>query len=297
MSMTSTVSQPPLSLMAISFGVITACFWGLWPVISRFSMLQTLSAADLVAIRFWVSGLILVPFLIKHGLGGLSWSRALFLTVTGGVLYVSIALYGLNYAPSSHAGMVIPSGTLTFTLLGGWWILKDRPSYQRVIGIAVVIAGIVLISQATGGQLYTPDNWKGHALFIAAGLCWASFTIATRQAGLSALHVTAIVSVLSMLIYTPIYFLAGNPTILQAATSDILIQVVFQGVVNSILALYTYSKTIELLGAGRASLFVSLVPGMSMLIAFPLLGEQPGWPELLGLVIITAGMVLALRAK
>ena len=287
----------PLSLAAIALGTFTVFLWGIWPVLSRFSILQDLKPIDIVALRFWVAGLVLLPYFIKKGWGGLSPWMVLFVACGGGMLYVYLALTGLAFAPAGHAGMFIPSTMMVTTALGSWFMFGDKPTWQKVLGITTIIIGI-LITNYFGGDSVTKENaWLGHLLFIVAGFCWGSYTVAARKAQLPALHMTAIISVVSMIIFTPLYFIFGEPKIWQANMNDIVFQGVFQGLIISILALYTYTKTIELMGPSRASLFAALVPGFAVLIAYPVLGEKPKLIEIAGLVIVTMGMVITLKAK
>jgi len=293
--MTKSNSQQ-LPVIAIFLGIFTAFLWALWPVVSRFSILQSLSSNDVAMLRFWVAGLILLPYLLKKGWGGLSLRQIIFLAATSGMLYVFLALSGLNYAPSGHAGMIIPSSTMVFAFIGSWLVLGDKPQLQRIIGMAIIIMAIIFANYFSQAIEIDSNQWRGHLLFMAAGLCWGSYSVAAQRAKLAPLHMTAIVSVVSMIVMTPLYFLFGNPTIFQAELNEILIQGVFQGVIVAILALYIYTKTIELLGPSRTALFVSLVPGFTALIAYPILAEVPTNMEIVGLVVVTIGMVVALRS-
>ncbi len=296
--------RQPLSIAAIALGIFTVFLWGLWPVLSRFSIQQDFNPNDIVALRFWVAGLVLLPYLIKKGWGGLSPWMILFVSCAGGMLYAYLALSGLLFAPAGHAGMFIPSTMMVTTALGSWLVFGDKPTGQKVFGIAIIIIGILMTNyfgsdanDATADIISTKEVWIGHLLFIVAGFCWGNFTVAARKAQLPALHMTAIISVISMVVFTPLYFIFGEPKIWQASLDDIVFQGVFQGLVISILALYTYTKTIELMGPSRASLFAALVPGFAVLIAYPVLGEEPRMIELLGLALVTVGMIVTLKAK
>lgn len=291
------INSQRLTVIAIAFGTFTAFLWAMWPVVSRYSILQSLSSNDVAVLRFWVAGLILLPYLIKKGWGGLTVIQVLFLAATSGMLYVYLALSGLNYAPSGHAGMIIPSCTMVFAFLGSWFILGDKPKSGRVVGVIIIIVAIIFANYVGQSSEITDKQWLGHLLFIAAGFCWGSYSVAAQRAMLPALHMTAVVSVVSMTVMTPLYFLFGNPTIFQANLNEILFQGIFQGIIIAILALYTYTKTIELIGPSRTSLFVSLVPGFTAVIAYPVLGEVPTLYEILGLVFVTIGMVIALRFR
>ena len=286
-----------LSISAILLAVFTVFLWGLWPVVSRFSILDSFNPVDIVALRFWVAGIVLLPYLLKKGWGGMSVSSILFASCAGGMLYVFVALTGLSYAPSGHAGMIIPSTMMSVAVMGSWLIFGDKPSLQKIAGILIIVSGIVTTNYVSFDNPVSEKAWVGHLLFIAAGFCWGSFTVAARKARLPALHMTAIVSVVSMVVFTPLYFIFGDPKILETNLNDVLFQAIFQGLIISILALYTYTKTIELMGATRAALFGALVPGFAVLIAYPVLNEIPQAIEILGLVLVTIGMVVTLRSK
>ncbi|MGH1429331.1 MAG: DMT family transporter [Arenicella sp.] len=290
-------NRQPLSIAAISLGVFTVFLWGLWPVLSRFSILQAFSSNDIVALRFWVAGLVLLPYLIKKGWGGLSPWMIFFVACTGGMLYVYLALTGLVYAPAGHAGMIIPSTMMVTALMGSWCVFGDKPTSQKMLGVVIIIIGIFITHYLGGDHVVGKNAWVGHFLFAAAGFCWGSFTVAARKANIEALHMTAIISVTSMMVFTPIYFVFGEPQIWKATVNDIVLQGLFQGVIISILALYTYTKTIELMGPSRAALFGALVPGFAALIAYPVLGEIPRYVDLVGLMLVTLGMVVTLKAR
>ena len=66
--------------------------------------LETLSPDDVVALRFGISGLILLPLLANRGFNPRrpdQWLRALFLAAGAGVPYVLLALEGMRLAPAS----------------------------------------------------------------------------------------------------------------------------------------------------------------------------------------------------
>jgi drug/metabolite transporter (DMT)-like permease len=61
-----------------------------------------------------------------------------------------------------------------------------------------------------------------------------------------------------------------------------------------VLALVLYTRAIVILGSGRSALFAALVPGVAVLLAYPVLGEVPSSHALLGVAVVTLGMAWAL---
>lgn len=295
MSSVSKAENEALS-MGIVYGILAALIWGGWPVVSRLGVQQTLAFTDITALRFAVAGLLLLPLVWRGGVGALGWPRALVLAGGAGAPYVLCAVGGLTLAPAGHAGVIIPSCMLTFSTLGSWLFLGDRPGRNRLLGLALIMAGVLLI----GWQGLSQDAagaWIGDLLFVAAGFLWASYTVASRAWSVDPLRGTALVSVLSLLLFLPVYPLLGEPKLLVAPFSEIAFQAVFQGLFVAILALLFYSRSVAALGAARGAVFAALVPGVAIVLAYPVLGETPTWLELSGLVIVSLGMIYALGLR
>ena len=277
----------------VVYGILAALIWGAWPVVTRMGVQQSLGPADITALRFAVAGLLLLPLVWRRGVAGVGWPLALLLAFGAGVPYVLVTAVGLSIAPAGHGGVIIPSCMLTFSMLGSWRVLGDRPDRMRLIGYAVIIAGVVMI----GWQGLTNGGtgaWRGDLLFVLGGLLWATYTVASRLRGADPLHATALVSVISMVLYLPVYLLFGEPRIFTAPLEETLFQALCQGLFAGILALLFYTRAVAALGAARGAVFAALVPGITVLLAFPALGEVPTWRELLGVVTVSVGMVYAL---
>ena len=85
-----------------------------------------------------------------------------------------------------------------------------------------------------------------------------------------------IVSVVS-LAFIPIYWLAhGFEAMLAMGWRENAMQAVMQGILAGPGAIYLFARAVVLLGAGRAAVFPSLVPGFTLLIGFLALGIVPG---------------------
>lgn len=282
-------------------GIAAALIWGAWPVISRLGMDRTLDVVDITALRFGVAGLILLPFALHRGLGSvlgkLGWGRAIVLSLCAGVPYVLAAVGALSFAPANHAGVIMPSTMLITATLGAWLLLGERPNRARIAGIGVIVAGLALIGwrglsggdAPGGGQL-----WIGHLLAMLAGGLWASYTLAARAWSVEPVPATLIVSVLSLLIVVPMYLIAGNGALWRAPLGEVAFQGLFQGVFAAILALFFYTRAVAVFGAGRGAIFASLVPGVAVVMAYPVLGETPGPHEIAGTAAVTLGMLWAI---
>ena len=79
---------------------------------------------------------------------------------------------------------------------------------------------------------------------------------------------------------------------MSASLTENLIQVAVQGVLAGALAMYLYSRAVVILGAARAAVFPSLVPGLTLLIGFFALGIVPTLAQATGLAVVMLGFWL-----
>jgi drug/metabolite transporter (DMT)-like permease len=281
-------------LAGAAYGALAALIWAGFPAITKLSMAsQALDAWDVTALRFGVAGVLLLPLFVRRGLGSLGLGPALFLACGAGAPYVLLTAGGLAYAPAAHMGVITPSCMLLCSTLGSRLVLREALTAARVAGALAIAAGIVTLGW-DGLANHGERTWVGDAMFALGGLFWASYTIGSRVWRVEPLHATAVVGVLSMLVYLPPYAWLAGADLVVAPWREIAIQGVFQGVLSAIVALLLYTRAVALLGAARGAVFAALVPTFSLLLAIPLLAEQPTPLQLLGVVFVTTGMILAL---
>lgn len=71
------------------------------------------------------------------------------------------------------------------------------------------------------------------------------------------------------------------------------LQLLFQGVVVGLLAIFLYGKTVSILGPQLGSLFSALPPVVVPVVAAVILDYQPDIYEYLGVVLVVIGMLVA----
>jgi drug/metabolite transporter (DMT)-like permease len=282
--------------------LITILIWVGWILLTRLGVKTSLSPSDITALRFGTAGLILLPIMIKRGI---PWRRVGLRTLAimiacAGAPYVMVANLGLSFAPAAHAGALMPGIMPLYVAILAFFVLGERPSRLRLVGYAGILLGVMMVAglrvaDALGHGDFS-DITIGDGLFLTASFMWASFTIASRGAGLEPLHATSIIATISAAIFLPLYLLCGSSTLLHANLMDIAGQALFQGVFVSVVSLLTYQRAIQLIGPARAAAFGALVPVIAMLSAIPMLGEIPTLFDAAGIVLISAGVFLATRA-
>lgn len=297
MSLTVIPPQRSIYFRGATWGLFAISIWVGWILFTRHGVTTSLSPYDITALRFACAGILLLPIVIRNGFGFgmIGAARWCIICFGAGVPYVLIASGGLQFAPSAHAGALIPGTMPLWTALLAMLFLHEKITGLRKFGLCLIPVGIAIFV-GTGLTNFETGNWRGHLLFLAAALCWASFTVAMRQAstkGLTALHAAAIVSVVSAIWYLPVYALLLPHRLAEAPIGALIIQTVYQGVFVSIISLFAYAKAVGILGASLGASFASLVPVLAMLAAIPVLGEIPKPADYFGIAAITIGVFLS----
>ncbi len=273
--------------------LLAACsIWGGWWVVNRYGVTNGVDPFDIVAIRLTVAGLILLPFLVRRGIGTVWW-KAFIIACLGGLINSLTAIYGVKFAPASHGATLMPGMVPIFTALLAWLILNESIARVRWLGIGLVIAGAFLI----GFPNLTPgsDNqWIGHLLFIAASLSWSLYTVCVRLWRIDAWHGVALIAVLSMILYLPLYSFAFGGRVFDYPVSTLLFQGVYQGVLTSIGAILFFNYAIGVFGASGAGAAGALIPVLTVILAAVFLGEIPTGAEIFGILIVIGGIPFAM---
>lgn len=294
---TGQAARPSL-LIGILCGTAAALGWAAGFVAAKHGITVGFSPADLAFHRFFWSGLLLLPLALRGGLadlGGIGWGRGLVMTVLAGPPQAAIAYTGFILVPLGHGTTIQPACAALFGLILASLMLHERATAQRFIGGATIIAGLLVFgaeSLATIGS----HGVGGDLMFVTAGFFWAMFGTLLRHWQVSGRRAIAVVAVLSILLFAPLYALiAGFDGLLRMSFAENMIQVVAQGLIASALPIYLFARAVVLLGAGRAAVFPALVPGFGVIIGYFALGVVPSLAQLIGLVIVLIGFRFVVR--
>lgn len=284
-------------LKGVGLGLLAAAIWGSYLAMARVGVSAGLHASDIAALRYGIAAVIMLPWLMRHGLltmAGVGLMRGAALALFAGPLFIIVGVSGYAFAPLAHGAVLQPAGMTLGSIGLAILVLGERPTLARTVGVAAILAGLAVIAGPglLAGSALTP---LGDLLFVAAGLMWAIFTVLSRRWGVSPVAGTAVISVLSAAVYVPVYLaVVGADRLIAAPLPFLLSQVLVQGVLSGVVAVLAYSKAVEILGAGKAAVFPALVPAVAILIGIPVAGELPTPVQLAGLGIVTLGLLFAI---
>jgi len=290
-------SKSSVALTGIACGVGAAVFWAFGFVAARHGIDVGLTPADLTVHRFW-AGIVLLPLVLRDGIGdlnGIGWGRGIALTVLGGPGLALISYSGFLLVPLGHGGVIQPSCAALGGLLLAALVLRERIPAIRVVGAAIIVAGLLVI----GGEALATigaHGLLGDLTFALAGLFFATFGTLLRLWRVPPMRGTAVISVLSLALFPLYAALFGFENFVAAGFRENLLQALVQGILAGPGAIYLFTRSVVLLGAARAAVFPSLVPGFTLLVGYLALGEIPTWAQIAGFAVVLLGFRLTQKS-
>ena len=282
------------------WGLLAASIWATYTVLARLGIKAGLSPGDLTLMRFLPGALLMTPLMWRWGwrdLAGIGWRRGLVLTVLAGPGFSLLFMTGFSLAPLAHGAVIAPACQMLGGLVFSAWLANQPLTRESVIGAGFVLLGLAFMGSDSllhgeGGLTIVGD-----ALFVAAGFCFGMFGALSRRWQVDPLRVTGVVAVMSFVLFAPGFFALSDIGRLASAGAGMLtMQLLAQGVGAGLVAILAFSRAVALLGPGRAGFFGALVPGAASMLAIPVLGEVPTMLQVLGIVAVVAGLLLAFGA-
>lgn len=281
------------TLVGLGWAVVAITIWSGSLVMLRLGVTTSLNAYDLTVLRFGVAAVILAPVALRRRIGTdrLGVIGLVAMVTTFGAPYVLLISLAMKTAPASAAGAINPGVMAVASVLLGSVIFGEKIGVARVVGLFLTVAGITLFTRAGGAIV------SGHLILIGTGVMWASYALIVRRAAVPALNATAIVAVGSAVFYLPIYLIALPKQIVTAPLIDLLIQAGFQGVLVSVVAIYAFNRSAELLGSTVGATLPALIPVVTLGLGVFALRESAELGQITSAILITLGLTLILVGK
>ena len=285
-------ASPRLVLVAVA---VTVLAWASAFVAIR-GVKDTFQPGSLALGRLLVGSVALSVAVAATGTWVRPTRRELQLLVLCGVAWFAGYNVALNAAEqrvdAGTAAMLVSLGPVLIALLAGRLLGEGYPRWL-LIGAGVAFLGAVLIAAATAGA--DGSDVVGVLLCLLAALGWAVGVLAQKPVlrRLPALQVTAIACIVGAITCLPF---AGQLTgDMRRASGGAVAGLVYLGLVPTAVAFGTWAYALSRMDAGRLAVTTYLVPPLTILLAWPVLGETPRPLALLGGVVALSGVLISRR--
>lgn len=280
-------------------GHIAACFtvllWGTTFVFTK-SLLAAFSPIEILFLRFLLGYFALWavrPRLLKTA----SRREELLFAAAGlcGVtLYYLCENVALTFTLASNVGVIVSTAPLFTALLAFRFLGEERPGPRFFLGFAAAIGGVALVSWGGGGVAL---DLRGDLLSLFSAFVWGIYSILSRKfnaLGYDAILCTRRVFFYGILFMIPaLFFMDFHPQLSALAVPANLFGILYLGLGAGAACFVTWNLAVKRLGALTTSVYIYLVPLVTVVASAIVLHERMTLASLAGMALILAGLFLS----
>lgn len=301
-------SQTPTKGAGLLFGnaylllVLTTLMWGGNAVAGRIAVGE-ISPMLLTGIR-WIGVVILLAIFARRTVIA-EWPvlrRHLpFLMAMGALGFTGFnALFYLSAYTTSAINIGIIQGAIPiFVLIGAYIAYRTPVTLVQFVGAALTMIGVALV--ATRGEIAHAQALRineGDLLMVIACALYAGYTVALRKRpAVSGLAMFSVMAAAALLTSLPLVAIEAAMGDFRAPTPTGWGVLAFVVLFPSFLSQIFFLRSVQLVGPGRAGLFVNLVPIFAAILAVLVLGELFQLYHALALGLVLGGIWLAERRR
>ena len=280
--------------------LLTTFIWGT-TFISTKILLTDFKPIEILFFRFLI-GLFILILIYPKRLRKTTKKQELTFALTGlcGVtLYYLLENIALTYSMASNIGVIISIAPF-FTAILSHFILKEETLNQNfIIGFMAAMMGIMLIS--FNGSSNFKLNPLGDILALLAALVWAVYSILTKRIsdyGYSTIQVTRRTFMYGVTFMFLTLIPLGFKLDLGRFSNPIYLgNILFLGLGASALCFVTWNMAVKILGAVKTSIYIYIVPVVTVVTSIIVLHEQITLMAFIGTVLILIGLFLSQKRE
>lgn len=272
--------------------LLSALGFGSLAVFARFGHNAGLDTPALLAFRFlvaatglWAYFLIFNRQMIRIRANQLAVCAALGLGGYG--VFSTLTFKAYEVSPASMVTLIFFIYPV-FVMCIDWFILRERPELQLILGALVMLSGLVLgVAGSFEGKV-----GMGVIFALAGSIWYAAYVVATRRLLRNIRPQTSALYVISFAALG--FWMTGGPVVshIQNMGLKAWMAVISIGLVSTVVAIMSFYAGLEKLGSAEASQIgtFELIVGLS-LAAF-VLGEYISLPMMVGATMVLFGILI-----
>ncbi len=276
--------------------LVTIVIWGT-TFISTKILLAGFTPIEILFFRFLLGLLVLIVIdpkrlKIKDKKQEFTFAAA---GLCGICLYYLLENIALTYTMASNVGVIISAAPFFTAVLSHVFLkTEEKLKVQFFVGFAVAMTGICLIS-FNGRELEL--NPVGDILAVAAAFVWAVYSLLTRKIssyGLSMIGTTRKIFTYGIVFMLPFLFVFDFKLDVQRFLKpEYALNLIYLGLGASALCFVTWNHAVKVLGAVRTSVYIYIVPVITVVTSVIVLKEEITWIAAIGIGLTLIGLFLS----
>jgi drug/metabolite transporter (DMT)-like permease len=217
----------------------------------------------------------------------------LFMLACEPCLYFLFEAAALKNTSASQAGMITAMLPLMVGITAGLY-LKEQVSVKTVLGFLLAIIGACLLSLAARSDHASPNPVLGNFYEFMAMVCATGYTVSLKRLSkrYEALFLTALQAFAGGIFFLPFLFMPF--TIMPVRFEPVPgFSIVYLGIFVTMGAYGLYNYAVSKVPASQASAFVNLIPVLTVIFGWIILGERFSPLQYVASLLVIAGVVMS----
>lgn len=283
-------------IAAISYALIT----GLSFLFTKIA-LSVSNPLDILAFRFTAAFMAVVLLLLFRVIS-LNYDmekikRILPLALLYPLMFFTFQTFGLQYASSSEAGILLASAPV-FTLILARIFLGEKPSILQTLSVIVSVIGVIYIT-LTKGTSFDFRNIKGIIFLILSALSFSGYSVMARilTKDFNSMELSFMMSIISFICFNTLaignHLIAGtlNTFLTPLKNIKFIIAIIYLGVLSSLITSLLTNYILSKIEASKMSVFSNLGTVISIIAGVVFLNEKIYYYHIIGSILIIGGVI------
>lgn len=285
-------SQPYLLL------VLTTLMWAGNAIASRLAV-GHVSPMALTSLR-WIAVCLIMPLIFRRELAQYApvlrpkWKLIVLMGCIGFTAFNTMMYIAAHHTTAINIGIV--QGSIPVIVLVGALIFYGTPIRTlQMAGVAITILGVVMVATKGDTNVLASLAFNiGDLWMIIACFCYAGYTVALRgRPQIPGLVFFTAVAIVACFVSLPLLAWEIAAGIAFWPTLQGWLIVLYVALLPSLLSQIFFMRGVDMIGPGRAGVFVNLVPVFTPILAVVILSEPFEWYHAVALTLVLGGIWLA----
>ena len=276
--------------------LLTILIWGT-TFISTKVLLTSFQPVEILFLRF-VLGFLALCLIYPRRLRLGERRQELWFAAAGlcGVtLYYLLENIALTYTLASNVGVLVSVSPVFTALFSHFLLRREKLCPAFFAGLAVALAGVVLLSY--NGSAVLKLDPRGDVLALLAAAIWSAYSLITRHIssfGYPVVQTTRRIFAYGLVFMLPALLIFGFRPSLEAVLEPVnLLNLVYLGLGACALCFVTWNFAVGKLGAVKTTTYLYLVPVITLICSVLILSETITPYSLAGAALTLVGLVLS----
>lgn len=274
--------------------LVAVFVWGISFINIRVAM-EVMGAMTLGAMRFLMATIILWVIMKARKVNLAINKKDLPLFIIAAGIGITVYFYfennGVKYTSASIASIII-GAIPVFSVIAEALIYKKKLSKVLITSVALSVVGVGLIVGIDISDIENGGSLLGYLMMFGAVFSWIVYSIANKPLfeRYDQAPITFYQSLIGLIFFLP--FVPFEQNHWEAFNLEIFGHVFFLAAFASALGFYLYLKGLDYLGISESSIYINLIPVVTVIFSYFWLGETLNLMQLVGGGIVIASVYL-----